>query len=491
MFILMGISLYTSRLVLATLGAEDYGIYNIVGSVIVLFGFINNALSGSTRRFINFSLGQGDEGYAQQIFSASLTIHFIICCIIILLGETVGLWFLNTYLNIPDTRMEAANWVYQFSIMATCIGIIGTPFEASIVAYEKMSIYAYISIAEAILKLLIVFLLLNTHFDKLIFYSFLILAVNISITLCKWTYCLKKIRICKIQWSNNHGLLKRIASFSGWSLFGQIAYIGSTTGLNMIINMFYGVLLNAAIGIAQQINSAIYNFVSNFQTAFNPQLVQTYSANNLAEHRILISRASRLSFILIFLIVLPLCININYFLHLWLKDVPQYTESITLLILVFSIFEAIGTPLWMSMQAIGDIKTYQIIISAINLLLLLISIAALKFGADIEIIFSIKLIIGIIIYFFRLVHILPKINYHLSSYVKDVLLPIIAISLFSTTLSLLVHFNILDENVNFIFTSLTSICVSVMLFYIIGITKHERHVINTIITKYLFYNKPK
>ena len=264
--------------------------------------------------------------------------------------------------------------------------------------------------------------------------------------------------------------------------------LGKKNFIQTDLSLDFGYAASSAPGIK---GTAIYNFVSNFQTAFNPQLVQTYSANNLAEHRILISRASRLSFILIFLIVLPLCININYFLHLWLKDVPQYTESITLLILVFSIFEAIGTPLWMSMQAIGDIKTYQIIISAINLLLLLISIAALKFGANIEIIFSIKLIIGIIIYFFRLVHILPKINYHLSSYVKDVLLPIIAISLFSTTLSLLVHFNILDENVNFIFTSLTSICVSVMLFYIIGITKHERHVINTIITKYLFYNKPK
>lgn len=483
----MGISLYTSRLVLATLGAEDYGIYNIVGSVIVLFGFINNALSGSTRRFINFSLGQGDEGYAQQTFSASLTIHFIICCIIILLGETVGLWFLNAYLNIPEARMEAANWVYQFSIIATCIGIIGTPFEASIVAYEKMSIYAYISIAEAILKLLIVFLLLNTHFDKLILYSFLILTVNISITLCKWIYCLTKIKICKIQWSNNHSLLKKIASFSGWSLFGQIAYICSSTGLNMIINMFYGVLLNAAIGIAQQINSAIYNFVSNFQTAFNPQLVQTYSSKDYTNHIMLLSRATRLSFFLLFLIALPLIVNINYVLDIWLKDVPQYSAEITSFIIIFSIFEAIGAPLWMSVQSTGKIKLYQIIISFINILLLPFVFIAIKMNTGIHIIFGLKVIFGIIIYIFRILYILPQINYKYSAYLKEVIYPIIILAALSILVTLSIHKIIKNEHINFIVTTLGSVCISTILFYYICINKYERHAIHSFILKHFHH----
>lgn len=481
MFILMGISLYTSRLVLATLGAEDYGIYNIVGSVIVLFGFINNALSGSTRRFINFSLGKGDEAYAQQTFSASLTIHFIICCVIILLGETIGLWFLNTYLNIPEARMYAANWVYQFSIMATCIGIIGTPFEASIVAYEKMSIYAYISVAEAILKLLIVFLLLNTYFDKLIYYAFLILAVNISITLCKWIYCLKKIRICKIQWSNNHSLLKRIASFSGWSLFGQIAYIGSTTGLNMIINMFYGVLLNAAIGIAQQINSAIYNFVSNFQTAFNPQLVQTYSANNLAEHRILISRASRLSFFLLFVIAIPIIFNIDFILNIWLKDVPEKTAQFAVLIIIYSLIDAINAPLWMSMQAIGKIKAYQITVSSINILNVPLAYLALKYGGIPELIYYIKIFTGILLFIYRIIHILPKIQYKTANYFKDIIYPVSAISIIVITCMYFLSSIIENDILKLIITTFTALISSGILIYYIGVNKSERNKINIII----------
>ena len=299
MFILMGISLYTSRLVLAALGAEDYGIYNIVGSVIVLFGFINNALSGSTRRFINFSLGQGDERYAQQTFSASLTIHVIICCIIILLGETIGLWFLNTYLNIPEARMYAANWVYQFSIMATCIGIIGTPFEASIVAYEKMSIYAYMSIVEVSAKLGICYLLSFGDFDRLKLYATLLLIVQVGLMAFYRFYCSRNFEEAHFSLTFDRQTFKNIAGFSGWSLFASSAIALNSQGVLLLLNMFFSPAVVAARAISIQVNMAANQFVNNFRTAVNPQIVKRLAAGDTQGSHSLLLTSTKYSYYLI------------------------------------------------------------------------------------------------------------------------------------------------------------------------------------------------
>lgn len=485
MFILMGISLYTSRIVLTALGAEDYGIYNIVGSVIVLFSFINNALTNSTRRFINFSLGKDDGNDARHIFSVSFTIHLIISLLIFFIGETIGLWFLKTYLNIPEARESAAFWVYQFSIGSTCIGIIGAPFEAAIVAYEKMSIYAYLSIFEGILKLIIVYFLVLVNIDKLIFYSFLILVVCLIINISKWIYCKISIPITSIKLQYDTLLFKKIGSFSGWSLFGQIAYVGGTTGLNMLINMFFGVLLNAAIGIAQQINTAIYNFVSSFQTAFNPQLIQTYSSGKLEEHRLLLSRASRISFYLLLIISIPLILNIDYILQIWLNDVPEHTAIFTKLIIACSLIEALGSPLWMSMSAIGNIRNYQIIVSSINFSTIFIAYIALKFGAIPEIIFVIKMNIGIALYIFRIFYILPKLNYRIKLYCKEVVFPC---SVISATISLLIYFICIPIDDNLFRLLISIICTiffATILIYAFGINDQEKTIINNYFKKWM------
>lgn len=482
MFLLMGISLYTSRLVLNTLGFEDYGIYNIVGGVIVLFGFISSALTGATRRFLNFSLGKHDELEAKSTFSTCFSIHVLIAILIFILGETIGLWFLNTSLNIPENRLYAANWVYQFSIVSTCIGIIGIPFDSTIVAYEKMSIYAYISIVEGILKLLTVFLLIDSPFDKLIYYACLILCISILISGFKWVYCIKRFSICLIRLNFEGKAFKEILSFSGWSLFGQIAYIGSTTGLNMIINIFFGVILNAAMGIAQQVNSAIYNFVSNFQVAFNPQLVQSYSSGDMEAHRRLISRSSRLSYYLLFIIALPILVNTNFILQIWLTDVPDKTTIFTQLIIIFSLIEAIGAPLWMSMQAIGRIKIYQIIISSINILNLPFAYLSLKYQSSAESIFYIKIVLGIIMYIFRILYVLPKIQYSIVKYIRGVLFPSLSVTIISGLGVYIVSLYTV-ELYKFIFTTITSILFCVLAIYFIGINKEERNTIFNILMK--------
>ena len=484
MFLLMGISLYTSRLVLNTLGFEDYGIYNIVGGVIVLFGFISSALTGATRRFLNFSLGKHDELEAKSTFSTCFSIHVLIAILIFILGETIGLWFLNTSLNIPENRLYTANWVYQFSIVSTCIGIIGIPFDSTIVAYEKMSIYAYISIVEGILKLLTVFLLIDSPFDKLIYYACLILCISILISGFKWVYCIKRFSICLIRLNFEGKAFKEILSFSGWSLFGQIAYIGSTTGLNMIINIFFGVILNAAMGIAQQVNSAIYNFVSNFQVAFNPQLVQSYSSGDMESHRKLISRSSRLSYYLLFIIALPILVNTNFILQLWLTDVPDKTVIFTQLIIIFSLLEAIGAPLWMSMQAIGRIKIYQIVISSINILNLPLAYLSLEYQSSAESIFYIKIILGVVMYIFRISYILPKIQYSITKYFRGVLFPSLFVTIISGVGVYIVSLYTV-ELYKFIFTTITSILFCILTIYFIGISKEERNKISNILIKWI------
>lgn len=483
MFLLMGISLYTSRIVLETLGVEDFGVYNIVGSIIVLFSFINNALTAATRRFINFNLGKNNPQESAKAFSASLTIHFIICIILIIISESIGLWFLNTQLNIPENRMYAANWIYQFSILSACIGIVGAPYESTIVAYEKMSVYSYLSIIEGVFKLIIVYMLVICTTDKLIFYSALIFIVGILVSSTKWMYCSRNFLICKYQFMVDKPMLKSIASFSGWSLFGQIAYIGSTSGLNMIINIFCGVLLNAATGIAQQVNSAIYNFVSNFQTAFNPQLIQTYSSGNLEVHRILLSRASRISYYLLYIISLPVLINTSYILHLWLKEVPDHSVAFTQLIITFSLVEALGAPLWMSMQAIGKIKTYQIIVSSINALNIPIAFVCLYQGLAVESIFYTKILIGLLMYIFRVLYILPLINFSYIDYFKKIVYPTVTITLLTTCILLIVS-TYLDGGEKLLITIPLSIILCVGSIYYIGINKHEKQTILQIIKKW-------
>lgn len=475
MLLLMGISLYTSRIVLHTLGVEDFGIYNVVGGVIVLFGFINNALTTATRRFINFNLGKNDLFESQRVFSASLMIHFFICLLIFVLGESVGLWFLNTQLNIEPERMYAANWVYQFSILSTCIGIAGAPFESVIVAYERMSLYAYISIAEGVFKLLIVYLLVHFSFDKLILYSILIFVVGILISGYKFIYCTRNFLICRFVRDIDKTIFRSFAAFSGWSLLGQIAYIGSTTGINMVVNIFFGVVLNAAIGIAQQVNGAIYNFVANFQTAFNPQLIQTYSSGNLIAHRTLISRASRISYYLLFLLSFPVLLNTKFILQLWLTDVPEKTAIFTQLIIIYSLIEALGTPLWMSMQAIGRIRIYQIIVSSMNILILPVAFVCLYFDMVVESIFFVKILIVLCLYLFRIFYILPKINYPYRDYWRNVLSPIVLFTTLQVIVAYLAHLYFpLDNGIVSFMKTCPLLLLCVILIFLVGMNMQER-----------------
>ena len=325
MLFTMAVSLYTSRVVLNTLGVEDFGVYNVVGGVVAMFGFINGSMSSATQRYITFALGKGDKTWLQTVFSTTLQIHTLIAGIIVLLGETVGLWFLYNKMQIPADRMDAAFWVLQCSIVATIVMIISVPYNADIIAHEKMSAFAYISILEVVLKLVIVYMLVVFSFDKLILYAFLLLAIQLLIRFCYSIYCNRHFEETKYRHVWDKALFKEMTGFAGWSLFGNLAGVLFSQGLNMLLNVFFGPIVNAARAVAVQVQSAIQQFVGNFQMALNPQITKTYAKGELGDMHSLMFRSARFSFFLLYFLSLPVLFETNFILTIWLKTVPENT----------------------------------------------------------------------------------------------------------------------------------------------------------------------
>ena len=378
MILTMVVSLYTSRVVLATLGIEDFGIYNVVGGIVVMFGFLNTAMSVATQRFLAFEIGRNDIFQLNKVFSTAILIHIIIAAIILLVAETVGIWFLNTQLSIPIDRIEAANWVYQFSVLAFVINVIAVPYNALIVSYEKMEVYAYISILEVILKLLIVYLLNCFGFDKLKFYAILVFAVALLIRLIYQIYCNRKFPTCRFRFVWEKNILKNMTSFSGWSLFGSVAYIAKGQGVNVILNIFFGALLNAAWGISQQVNSAVLMFVQNFTTAINPPIIKAYAQGDRERMFSLLFNGMKYTFFLAFCLIVPLLFETKFVLSLWLKDVPDFTIAYMQYVLIAIGIELFSHVMGTTIQATGKIKWYQIIIGTILFLNLPFSIVAIR-----------------------------------------------------------------------------------------------------------------
>ena len=367
MLITMVVSLYTSRVVLNALGAEDFGIYSIVGGIVVLLGFLNNAMAGATQRFLNFEMGRNSNEALNKVFTSSLAIHFLIAFVILVLAETIGLWFLNSRMNIAPARMDAANWVYQFSVLSFLAAIVSVPYNASIIAHEKMSAFAYIGVLEVFLKLLIAFAILHSPIDRLVYYAFLMLLVSILLRIVYGVYCGRHFRECHFVKSNiDSPLIRKMLSFASWTIFGNLGYILHTQGIAIIINLFFGALVNAAQGISNQVNTVVRNFVNNFLTALNPQIVKTYSASDLPSMHMLISRGCRIAFCMVLLLTLPLILEMPLILKVWLKNVPEYTVIFVRLVLLITLCDSFSSVLATAKGATGDIKKYQITLTTIG-----------------------------------------------------------------------------------------------------------------------------
>jgi O-antigen/teichoic acid export membrane protein len=486
--LIMLVSLYTVRVVLETLGAEDYGIYNVVGGVVVLFSFLNGAMTSATQRFLNYALGQNNTEEARNVYSLSFILYAFISLLIIILAETIGLWFLQTRLNIPAERKDAAFVVYQCSVAAVVIGLLRVPYHATIIAHERMSFFVVISVIESLLKLGTVFLLAAIRFDALIVYAFLVFIVGIITFFVYKFYCNRTFETARFRYCRDKRLLRRLADFSGWSILGGIAHIGSSQGTNILINIFTDVTANAAMAVATQVNSAVYSFVVNFQTAFNPQIIKSYATGDHVYFRRLLIMTSKISFYLLFIFFLPVYVNAEFILKLWLKDVPEYTVVFIRLILILSLIDAVSGPLWMSVQATGDIKKYQIIASCFTFANLPVSLLFLMYGFSPEWILIIRICLEIIKLIWLVFYLQKKINFPVWALFTDVFVPMAVISIISGGVTIYMYF-LFSGIPRLLITCSVSVICSSLLIYFSGLHSDERYFINKSIRNLLQNHK--
>ena len=469
MLLTIAVSLYTSRVVLNTLGVSDYGVYNVVGGFVAMLSFLNSALTAASQRFISFELGRGDKEKLKTIFCTSVTIHAILAIIIFFIAETVGLWFVNTHLNIEPTRMTAANWVYQCSILTFMLSIISVPYNSCIVAHEHMKAFAYISIFEVTLKLLVVYLLLIISYDKLIIYAILIALVGIIIRLFYGIYCKSHFDECSYHFVFNKIIFKDMFSFAGWSVFGGLAFPFREQASNVILNIFCGTIINAARGIAFQVNGVISNFSNNFIMA-----LKQYASGNIEKSSILVHTGIRYSFFLILIIIIPIIINVDYVLKLWLGTVPKYTSSFLYLTLICALINSMTQPIVAAIQATGKIKIFQISICIIMLLELPFAYFILYNGAEPYAVMyptSFVSVIGLFARYIILKQLVPlyKLKYFTIIVLKNLTIGFICFCLSKYIQS---YFNI--NFFTFILTSITSIFIVIIVVYYLGITYNER-----------------
>ena len=474
MLFTMGISLFTSRVVLQTLGVEDYGISSVVGGVISMFTFINAAMVSSTQRYLNFELVRGDANQLRSVFSTSLQIHALIALAIIVLSETVGLWFLNEKLVIPEARMTAAMWVYQCSILSCAVSIMSTPYNAVIVAHEKMSAFAYISILDVSLKLLVVYLLVVLPFDKLIILAVLNLLVQLFIRYIYTLYCHRHFPESYFQFRFNKTLFKEMFGFAGWSFWGNLAAILYTQGLNMMLNIFFGPIVNAARGIAVQVQSAVQQFVGGFQTALNPQITKNYASNNLPQMHSLMFRSARFSFLLLFFLSLPVLMETNFILTLWLKTVPDDAVIFTQIMICISLIYTTANPCIIANQATGKVKIYQMVVGGILLLILPISYVVLKLGAPAYSVFIVHFCIESVAQFSRMYMLRKLIHLPLWQYMKNIYIPIVSTVVIAIILPLVVRMQVAEGWLRFLAVGFTCVLSVGASSYFIGFTKQER-----------------
>ncbi len=481
LYIRMGISmlvgLYTSRIVLQALGVEDYGIYNVVGSFIVAFTFISGPLGTATQRFLNFELGKGESGRLNKVFNLSLFTYVVLAATLFLVIEVAGVWFLNNKMQLPADRMNSAVFAFHISILTLLLNLIRTPFESLIIAYEKMSFYAYISIADVFLKLLNAFMLLYVAIDKLKLYSVNILAITLTVGCVTAFYCLhnfKKIRIenpCK-NW--DFPLFKELMSFSGWSLFGSVASMTANQGLNILLNLFFGVVVNAAMGVASQVNTAVVQFVNNFQVAFRPQLVKYYAQGNVDALRSLIINTSKYSYLLLFALVCPVCFNIDLLLKIWLKNPPEYAAGFCIMMLIYALLETLSAPMWMTVQATGKIKRYQIVISSVIFLNIIISYLFLKAGFGPVTVLIIKCCLDVVYLIVRLIFMKVKIQFPIKVFFVKTLLPIFIVTALSVSVVYVASCESENEYIRLFVTTFLFISIYLLLLYAIVLTKDEK-----------------
>jgi O-antigen/teichoic acid export membrane protein len=481
----MAVSLYTSRIVLESLGIVDFGIYNVVGGIVTMVGFLSSSLSSSTIRFMSFEIGRKDFVQLTRVFNMSINIQILLTLIIIITSETIGLWFINTQLVIPVERMESAKLVYQFSIFSFCINIIRVPFDSMIIASERMNVFAWVSIVEVSIKLAIVLVLDFFHMDKLELYAILVFGVSLITTLIYVFYVNFKFVEIQLRFLWDKLLFKRLIFFTGWNLLGDISYTLNGQGMNILLNMYFGPSVNAARGITYQIIGAVNSFVTNFQMAVNPQIIKSFSSNERAHMWQLVNLGAKYSFFLLLIISIPVLIETETLLNIWLKNVPKYTIPFTRLVILNILIESFSGPLFMVAQAIGRVKLYNLFVGGAMLSILPISYFFFNLGYPPESSFYVGICVSLLTLVIRLVVVNKISEMDLLLFVKEVIFKALIVAFFSSVLPLFISLVSERSVVRLMLVILVSLIGTMLSVFIFGLSKNEKIYFIRLFNKYL------
>lgn len=474
MLLTLGVTLYTSRVVLNNLGVEDFGVYNVVGGIVTMMTFLSGAMSSATQRFLSFELGKKAIENVHNVFKMSINIHWLIILIVIFFAETVGLWFVNTQLVIPPERLVSANWVYQCALFSFCCSVLGVPYNAAIIAYEKMSAFAYISIVDVFLKLTVVSLLAAHDGDKLQLYALLLAVVSLLNLVCYYAYTRWQFTVTRFSWYWDTDLFKTLFSYTGWNLFGNLAAVATNQGINVLLNIFFGATVNAARAIAFQVNSAVTGFVTSLQMSINPQIVKSYASDNHVYLHQLIMRGSKYTFFLLYALALPILLQTETILTLWLLNPPEYTVLFCQLILVDALITTISGSLMASVQATGNVKLYQVVIGGILLLNLPLSYVALCNNSRAYSVFYISIATSIAALLFRCVLLKKLIRLNVAQFFNQVIGRVSVVVLCTLLPLSLITLRTGNLVIDFILNSALIVTFTVMAIFMLGLEKCER-----------------
>ncbi|MFI3315313.1 MAG: lipopolysaccharide biosynthesis protein [Rikenellaceae bacterium] len=483
----MLVGLYTSRIILGALGVEDFGIQNVLGGVVGMFSLISSSLSSSISRFITFELGKNDIDKLGKVISSSVLIQIIISLIIVILSETIGIWFVKNRLVIPPDRLYAAQWVYHISIITCVLSLLIVPYNAGIIAHEKMSFYAWITIIEAFSKLFIAYAIVRSPIDKLIFYSLLSLCISIFTSIVYYLFCkyrLSEYRNFRVEF--NREIFNELFNFAGWNFIGTSAATLKGQGSVILINLFYGPLVNAAVAISQQVSSAVMRFTVGFTTALAPQIIKSFASNDSVYMMSLVYRGSRFSYYILFLVALPVLLNTDYILAIWLKDVPSHASSFVQLTIICCLIDTISQPLIQAMAATGKIRNYQITVGGVGLLNLPLTYLFYKMGSIPEATTIVAIFVSICCFVVRLYMLRGMINLSARDFVCKVVFNIIYVTLLSIICPIIIVYYTNNDLIQLITTTVISIIITSLVVYCIGCNNAERQFIKNVLRKIVF-----
>lgn len=473
--IIMLISLYTTRIVISSLGEIDYGIYTVVGSFVAMFAIISNSITAAISRFITYELGLNECGNISKVFSTSVILQIFLGIIIIVFVAPIGVWFINNKLSIPIDRLHAANWVFIFSLLTFIINLISVPYNALIVAHERMAAFAYIGIFDAICRLIIAYSISISTFDTLIHYAILMALLAILIRLIYGLYCKRKFRESRFIWFFDKNLVKKIFGFTGWNFIGAAAGVLKEQGLSILLNIFGGPIVSAARGVSVQVTSAVTSFVTNFTTALNPQITKSYASNNNIDSINIANTGSRISFFLLFVLSIPIITETNSILDIWLESVPPYTVPFIQLVLVNSLVQCLSYPLTTLVLANGNIRTYQIIVGGCLLLNLPISYILLKLGFSLNIVFVVSIFVSVLSLILRLILINRIIHeFSIKQFVSSVIWKITQVITIVFIIIYIMYSHTLLNSIYFVYKIVATFIISAAVVILFGLTKSEK-----------------